>query len=756
MKSFRLSRIRAFAGVCLALAVAVAHPGLRAQAPQPIPAPAPGALVAIPPADDGAQMLDSLSLSDNPLSTVLDLLERLTGRSVIRPQTLPTPTFTFNSHGPISKRDAVIALESLLTINAIAVAPMGEKFIKVVAVANVRTEAPELVLNSLRDQPPSGKVVSKLFRLEHLDTTAFQNQMTPFLSPGFGAVVPFQNSSTLLVTDTIANLQRLEYVLAEVDKPRDLVTKFRTLKYAQAQTVAEKIKSLIDTTKAAFNRQPGAPGASAAPGAPGAPAVALPAASSADMSSGLGAALLSATTSISFDERTNQVIMVTDSASIPFFENLIDKLDVQADLSTQIAVIQIQHASATDLTSVLSSFVSGTTSAASRSTPGQTTGRNSTQGSRLGSNSSAANSRSTFGNNNPRPAAPAAPASPLGAAGRGNSQFSDSMTITADDRSNSIVASGTLDDLKLLRELIKKIDVVLPQVRIEVLIFEVQLGDGISRGIDGFNLAIKGNQVVGFGTPATTNDANTNGISILNGVVNHLVTGNTFDMNLVVKAVNSKSRVHILSNPTITTTHNKQATINVSTSVPIVTGITSEIVGTGSTPVASSTVNYQDIGLKLDVTPLIGSDGTVQLTIDQVAQDIVRTQSINGNEQPIVSNREATSFVTVQDGTIIVLGGLRKTENQVTQGRFTLLGELPLIGALFGSHKRQKDESELLMFIRPTVLQTLDDSQRDALSMLEHSKIGKEQKAELAPHGAPADAATPAPKPSEPEVVPAK
>ena len=110
----------------------------------------------------------------------------------------------------------------------------------------------------------------------------------------------------------------------------------------------------------------------------------------------------------------------------------------------------------------------------------------------------------------------------------------------------------------------------------------------------------------------------------------------------------------------------------------------------------------------------------------------------------------------MQDGTIVVLGGLRKTENQVTQGRFSLLGELPLIGALFGSHKRERDESELLMFIRPTVLQTLDESQRDALSMLEHSKISKEQRAEFAPRGMPAEGTPPAPKPSEPEVVPAK
>ncbi|MBK8475605.1 MAG: hypothetical protein IPL39_04655 [Opitutaceae bacterium] len=375
MKPCRFPHLGHLAGAFVALALAGLAAPLSAQDGGPVPplpemAPAPAAaapaLVAIPPAGDAAAMVDNIKLSDNPLSTVLDMLEQLTGRSVIRPQQLPTPTFTFNSHGPISKRDAVIAIESLLSLNNIAVAPMGEKFIKVVVITNIKTEAPELVLGSLRDQPPSGKIVSKLFRLAHLDTTTFQNQVQPFLSPGFGAVVPFQNSNTLLVTDTISNLQRLEYVLVEVDKPRDLVTKFYTLKYAQAQAVAEKIKSLIETTRSAFNRQTGGQTAGM-PMPPGMPPPQTGGEVGGDASAGLGAALISATTSLNFDERTNQVILVTDTSSVHFYDNLIEKLDVQADPSTKIDVVQIQHAQATEVASLLSTFVSGSTGSSSRS-----------------------------------------------------------------------------------------------------------------------------------------------------------------------------------------------------------------------------------------------------------------------------------------------------------------------------------------------------------------------------------------------------
>ena len=128
------------------------------------------------------QMLGELKFSAMPLVQVLDLLEGLTGRSVIRPQQLPTPEFTFNSRGPISRADAIVAVESLLSINGIGISPLGEKFLKVTTINAIGTEAPELVIESLRDWAPSGKIVSKLFRLQYLDSQTFQTQIQPLKS----------------------------------------------------------------------------------------------------------------------------------------------------------------------------------------------------------------------------------------------------------------------------------------------------------------------------------------------------------------------------------------------------------------------------------------------------------------------------------------------------------------------------------------------------------------------------------------------
>lgn len=729
MKPLRLPPLRFPTGVLLAVVLAAFASFAVAQTPAGAPGLPPPAgqagtpLVEIPAAGDGGAVIDSIKLSDSTLATVLDLLEQLTGRSVVRPQQLPTPMFTFNSHGPITKRDAIIAIESLLSLNNIAVAPLGEKFIKVVVITNIRTEAPELVVGSLRDQPPSGQIVSKLFRIQHLDTTTFQNQVQPFLSPGFGAVVPFQNSNTLLVTDTISNLQRLEYVLEQVDKPRDLATKFYTLKFAQAQAVAEKIKSLIETTRSAFNRQTGG----AQPGAPMPPGVPppTPVEGRADSTAGLGAALVSATTNISFDERTNQVIVVTDSANVQFYENLIEKLDVQADPSTQIAVIKIQHAQATEVASLLSTFVSGSTGTTTRSS-----GSSSSRRQR--------NTETFPGMNREREpdttrAAPAVVAGGNRTGQERNSQFSEFMTITADERSNAIIVSGTQDDLNLIRSLVKEVDVVLPQVQIDVLIASVTVGKTLQRGIDAFNgITVAGNRVTGV------KGVTGQGFSLADIVVNQVAGGkDTFSGTANVTTSNLWNNVRVLSVPSITTTHNQEATITVAKALPIITSAYSDV---STTVGARNSYSYQNIGLELTVKPLIGTDGTIQMEIEQSA-DEVAGYTDNADKQPLIDKRTAKSFISVQDGEIVVLAGLQKDLNGKTRNGFPLVSEIPVLGALFGSNKHEKTREEIIFFIQPRILRTTADADRVAREQLGESATRRlvEPKIKLAP--APAGAA---------------
>jgi general secretion pathway protein D len=169
----------------------------------------------------------------------------------------------------------------------------------------------------------------------------------------------------------------------------------------------------------------------------------------------------------------------------------------------------------------------------------------------------------------------------------------------------------------------------------------------------------------------------------------------------------------ILSADTVTTTHAKEADFQVTTNQPIITGATSvpvssgvtgTVAGTNSGFSTSSSVTYQPIGIEVKVTPLIGNDGSIQLTIDQKVDDQVGSTQIDGNTQPIIGHREATSVVNVHDGEMVVLGGLQKTENTLTHTKLGWLWEIPVLSNIFGARTHEMQRTELLFFVRPHVI----------------------------------------------------
>jgi general secretion pathway protein D len=156
----------------------------------------------------------------------------------------------------------------------------------------------------------------------------------------------------------------------------------------------------------------------------------------------------------------------------------------------------------------------------------------------------------------------------------------------------------------------------------------------------------------------------------------------------------------------IVTTHNKQAEVTVGEQLPVITQTQSTPVGSTVGGFANnSSVSYLTIAIDLKVTPLIGDDGSVQMTIDQKVDDVVSSVTVNGNSQPVIGHREATSFVSCQDGQMIVLGGLQRTAKTTSQNKLGFLYQIPIISQLLGAHTDDLERDELLLFIRPHVIQ---------------------------------------------------
>lgn len=619
---------------------------LRGQTPAPAPA-APAA------ADDE---LVSLKLPDADIDTVLTSLEALTGRTVLRPAALQTATYNFKTPKPMPKSEVVLALETVLALNNIGVAPQGDKFLVVTQLTNTRSSAPEMIMGSTFDQPASGKTATKLFQLEFLRVNDLQPLLQGILNPQMLGFVPLITANAALVTDSVSNLQRLELLLRSLDKPvtAGMTPKFYPLTHAKAADVVTRLRSIFQGT----------------------------------LQQQLGSA-----TSYNSDDRTNQVILLSDPRQYPLFDSLIAKLDAANEPDIHNEVIYLKNAKAVDVVKVVSQLVSGQVASAQRAN---------SQSLRPGQGSQQGTPNAPGAPNQPiiTPTAPVVTQGLGAGEGGGNSnEFSQMASAFNDDRSNSIVVTGTKQDIRLIRQVIEKLDVVLPQVRIEIVIAEVTIDDNHTSGISALGLQISGDKLIGFtGTTAST--------TITGGTVTRpggttAVTGN-YDLagQIAIGTTPRKSNTTILTIPAIVTSHGKPGKFSDGETRPVITG-TTVTAGTAS-PTTSSNVAQQDIGTSLTVTPFIGTDGTVQLDItDLTLTDVIGTVTVDSNTQYIIGKRSATSYLTAKSGEILVMSGFRKKEDRKSTSR---LGPIPFLGDLFGTRNKDNKHTELVLFLRPTIL----------------------------------------------------
>ena len=224
--------------------------------------------------------------------------------------------------------------------------------------------------------------------------------------------------------------------------------------------------------------------------------------------------------------------------------------------------------------------------------------------------------------------------------------------------------------------------------------------------------------------PATTNTLLPQNQSAVNATQGTLAANGNLSATIGLNTTPRKGDLRVLSVPAITTTHNKEATIFVGESRPVITGATIA----PQTGQVTSQVSQRDIGIQLKVLPLIGKDGAVQLQVSQSVEDILGSVLLDGNDQPIIGRRTTDSFVSAMSGEIIVLGGLQR---KVTTKSTSRLGPIPFLGDLFGSSTDVEEKQELIIFLRPYVLNGSAVDNLDALSRATSSAIGPEVKKAL-------------------------
>lgn len=624
-----------------------------------------------------------IQIPDLGTNEVISMIEDFTGKPVLRQQSLPAVKITFFSQSEMTRAEAIRAIESLLALNGIALTKVGDEFIKAVPSGIINTQVPLYWEGSTIGAKPTQMIYEKIFPLDFLTVQEATQAIQPLMSQG--APIAFDKRGLLMVTDALINLQRIERVLSIVDVPSELKTEilFFQLKNLESQ---EALRRLQQIQQGPLRRQ------------------------------------LENNTTFDADQKTNQLIVFTHPSNRDLINGLIEKMDVDVAPITTTKVFSIRYAEATEVVDIIDQVISGQKKV--RDAQGGT---------------SAAVAARQQQQQNQAAAAVRSEAS--------NLQFSDFLTLVADERANSIVVSGTQNDIRALTNLIDQIDVLLAQVRIEVVITEITLSNDFSRGMDQLQFiynttattgdgSIDGDGVSSPSTTFTTGGENAIIVPALSGV--SFPNGLTFGpgeqlINFVLGAPKSNSNVKVLSAPTIVTTHNREAKISVGNSIPISTSSITDPTAnsTDSGLITRTNVQYRDTGIELTVTPLIGSNGVVQLEVEQDVTNSLGGSS-NGTGNPTITRRNTSSFVSVANGSLVVLGGLQQVNKEQGESRMFILGDLlgdvPVLGNLFKSTSEGEDRTELLIFIRPTIITDPEISDADAREQIDKMESGPDVK----------------------------
>jgi general secretion pathway protein D len=594
-----------------------------------------------------------------------------------------------------------------------------------------------------------------------------------FMHP-YGQIIPLPRSSALLLIDTALNVSRLKQIIEYMDTTNE--TKMETRVYVLENADTTAVYGILQQLIAA-DQGTGTPGQTGQI-MPTSGAVGISLGRSRPSVASIEETVIMGRVLINYDLRTNALILITQETNFTFFEKIIKALDVKTNQDFKTRVFFLNYADAADMANMLYQLVQGAaptavggraggtagspyTSRAGTATGGRTTGlggstsgarsgtsgaRGSATGSRTGSRAStssrssgarrATTSRATTTAN--RATTPTVPGT-TGAAGANVPQ--QLIEIIPDERNNALVIFAPEQDLESLADVIKQLDVFPPQVAIDVVVAEVSVDDNTSFGVDIFQKALTTPSRAGAGVSSPDGGgipggSGTNALSRLldprsltspqalagAGLTGGLTYFASFfgnDLRAVITALSQDSKFKVLQTPHLYTSNNQAARVFVGESRPIVTSTQTTI----NSDQTRSNYENVDIGVGLEVTPLINPDGVVTFNIYQTVDDVKTTVLIDNNEVPVLSRREAEAVaVTCKDGQIIILGGLTTNNRRQTVNKVPVVGDIPLLGYLFKKTVWTDAKTELVFFLRPKVIRTIEEAQRYTWGRLEKSK----------------------------------
>lgn len=621
----------------------------------------------VQPSADGDSF--AINFEDADIEAVVKLISEITGRNfVIDPRV--KGTINIVSTKPVPRELVYDVFLSALRLQGFAVVEDGG-VVSIVPEADAKARA-----GSGTD---GNQIKTRIFTLQYESATQLVPILRPLISPN-NAIAAYPNSNTLVITDYDNNLERLADIIASLDKPTGGDQLVIPLQYASAVDVAASVNRLFaESVQGAAVTEP------------------------------------SQRFTVVADARSNSLLArAGDPSRLKRLRKFVAMLDTPGSAGGNIHVIYLKNAEAVKLAETLRAIYQGDnedSSAAGTASGADNSGGNpSLQGSGV-------NNVMDIGQN--------------GATMPG--------IIQADAATNSIIITAPDAIYNNLRAAVEKLDVRRAQVYVEALIaeltadqaaeFGVQWQDlsGMDKdnlqGFGGTNFGGTGQNIIGLSQNPGSAGTGLN-IGLVNGRVNIPGVGEILNLGLLVRALQSDANANILSTPTLLTLDNEEAGIVIGQNVPFITGQYA-LSGSAITPTPFQTVERKDVGLTLRIKPQISEGGTVRLQIYQEVSSIDDKTNLAG---VITNKRAVTSTVLVDDGHIVAIGGL--IQDSVIDGvsKIPVLGSLPLVGSLFRYKTRKHNKTNLMIFLRPTLIR--DGVRSDALADDRYDYIlGEQEKA---------------------------
>ena len=588
------------------------------------------------------------------IQSVIKTVGQHTGKNFILDPRV-SGTVNIVSDQPVSKDMLYRILLSALRVQGYA-AVEGDGFVKIVPEAEAKTSA--VPTGEAARHAAGESIVTQVFVLQNENAV----QLVPVLRPLVTAnnfIAAYPNNNAIVITDYAANVRRIQRIIESIDRPASTDVEVIHLQNASAVDIAQMLQHVVPETNVPAN----------APGSTPKAAIAV-------------------------DPRTNSLVVRADNPTLMHrIKALALGLDAPGAGGGNIYTVFLRNADCTRIADTLRGLLAGNET--TRSTTVATTPAGNTSSQTTASTSVGA-------------ANPAAPNS----------------VIQAYPPTNSIIIAAPEPVYRSLRSVIDALDQRRAQVYVEALIVEVNANKAAEFGVQWNSATGIGNGQTLFGG---TNFSTTVGSNILGVAQNPATIGTGLNLGIIkgsitipglvgadgkpleianlqllARALEGDADANVLSTPNVLTLDNEEAKIVVGQNVPFITGSYTPTAGSATTPF--QTIERKDIGLTLKVTPQVSEAGAVKLKISTEVSSVTTDKSIVQSADIITNKRSLDSSVLVDDGQIVVLGGLIQDDQEGSIDKVPLLGDIPYLGGLFRYQSRTHKRTNLMIFLRPVIV----------------------------------------------------